>query len=85
MGSVGVLVGWLVSKMRVWNVLLCWPVLFSDLFGMVLRVCGTRTRALEMDGWMEMTVGKSTENLKAKKKEGATRKKGKGWKMDKER
>jgi hypothetical protein len=38
------------------------------------------------DGRMEMTVGKSTENfLKVKKKEGATRTKGKGWKMDRER
>lgn len=42
------------------------------------RVRVLRASALEMDEWMEMTVGKkSTENLEVEEKEGATRKKGK--------
>lgn len=75
-GGFGGCVGWLVSKMRVWNVLL-W--LAGPLFGLIRNgaACVRDQGKGPGDGWMEMTVGKSTENLKIKKKEGATRKKGK--------
>jgi hypothetical protein len=43
---------------------------------MVLACRIEQGRAMEME--MEMTVGKMTENWNRKKKEGATRKKGKG-------